>query len=463
MHRVLLPLLLLPLGLIAAGCTACLDAFDRYTDVAEEANNLSKSGQGGLAPSLPTPPPPPGSLSSPQVTVPARAGGLLYRPDRRLEARLARNEIPQLEERWDLFATLKDGAVDPATGGVLVCDLRMPGTPWYKSRPDMEATLTLGSHPAMVLVGEDNRDATVVTAPIPKLAAGDPIKLLLEDRDFIGRNDYLDSARADYAGVFPLLLVGDGRDLHATCRGMRPPEVQRRLALRKRQADEALATFDRARALDPTAPDWGYPWPHHDDAEAAIERVPALVGWGDPDVRPMLDRLAATQAAWEQDASAAVKNVQASALPLGSRAPAPGGRVDLTVHGVVCDAGVTSLYARYGVTTALSEPECVVELQVSAPASAAELPPLGIDSRAQIPGAGGVDMVLSNGRTEPLVVQAVVVGGAGQSPPPARVEVGMDLRLLLGLSTATGDSQPLAQAVMLRIERGKTPLFLLLR
>jgi hypothetical protein len=464
MPRVCLLLLLLPtLGLSAAGCTACFDAFQQYTDVVEQAENLDKSGSGWSGPAPSAPSPPNASVTPPGSASPAAYSQLLVRPDRRLEARLQRNEIPQLSDRWDLFAELKDGPVDPATGGVLVCDLRLPGTPWYQSRPDMEAALTLGSQPAMYLVGEDNRDATVVTAPIVGLTTGDPIKLVVEDRDFIGRNDHLDSARGAYAGVFPLLMVGDARDLHVTCRGMAKHEVQRRLALRKQQADEALTAFDQARELDPAAPDWGYPWSLHEDAEAAIERVPALAGWRDPDVRSMLDRSAGTRADWDREARASVRQMQASATPVATRVPAPGGRVDLTVQRAVCGSGISPLFTGYGIHTDDVLPNCVVELKISAPVSPAELPPSGIDNRALIPGAGGVDLVLSDGRTEPLHVEAVVVDGAHQSPPPGRVEVGADVRMLLRLESDYGGGSPVPTAPMIRVERGATPQFLLLR
>ncbi len=441
-------------ALLLSGCF-CLDAFDRYEEAIEDAENFAKAG-----PNLSVPPVAPTVASQGGQAVDADG---LYRPDRRLRQRMARNEVPQIDDRWGLFAELKDGPIDPATGGVLFCDLRLPGTPWYASRPDMEAALTLGSTPTMFLVGEDNRDATVVTAPIPSLTTGDPIKLVLEDRDLFGRNDHLDSANGSYAGAFPLLLVGNARELHATCRSMRRDDVQRRLSTRQREADEALTAFDRARVLDEAAPDWGYPWPQHEDAEAAIERVPALVGWGHTSVGPLLDRLDATKTAWETDAQAAVETTKARATPVGTTARAPGDRVDLTLEQLACDAGVDALFTAGGVPSEELRPRCVAELKVSAPVSAAGLAPFTIEPRAVIPGAGGVDVVLPAGRTEPLYVRAVFVDGSHTVPPPTEVSPGSDVRLLLEAQGDYGNTSTLQQGVMLRVERGSTPLFLLLR
>lgn len=455
MRRPPLLILLLLLGPALAGCTACFDAFDQYNDAVSGIENQAKAGPSGIAPQV--------ASSLPGGAGMATSASGLYRPDRRLAERMGRNEIPQIDGRWDLFADLKDGPVDPATGGVLFCDLRLPGTPWYASRPDMEAGLTLGGQPTMYLVGEDNRDATVVTAPIPALKAGDPIKLVLEDRDLFGRNDHLDSASGSYAGVFPLLLVGDARELHATCRGMRRDEVQRRVALRRTDADRALTTFDQARAVDLSAPDFGYPWPHHEDAEAALEQVPALVGWSDPSVRPLMDRLEAVKTAWDTDARAAVKQTTSSATPVATQVQAPGGRVNLALEQVACDAGVAALFAAGGVPAEELQPQCVIELRMTSPVSAVTLPPYSIEPRAIVPGAGGVDVVLPDGRTEALYVRAVFVDGSYVSPPPTQVAQGADVRLLVEVQYDHGNTPTLQQGVMARVERGSSPLFLLLR
>ena len=449
---VLLVALTLPLAL--AGCRSCLeDLVEERIQEAQQYGNASQQHD----PNSPWP------GATPAGDLPEHGETGFYRPDRRLEARRDRNEVPQVRGRWDLFAELKDGPVDPATGGLLVCDLRLPGTPWYASRPDMEAALTLGGHPTMYLVGEDNRDATVVTAPIPALAAGDAVKLVVEDRDLIGRNDHLDQANSAYSGAFPMLLVGDARELHATCRGMRAPEVQRRLAPAKRDADATLQLLSDALKPDPAAPDWGYPWQLQDDAEAAIEQVPALVGWRDPAVKPLLQRLDGIKADWDRDARASVDRAKAGATPTGTTTRAPGGRVDVAVRRTVCDAAVTPLYAGYGLDTQYGVPTCVVELALLAPVSGVELPSGVLDADVRIPGAGKVEVVLPAGHTEELRLQAWVRGGAQVTPAPTRVEHGTELVMVLAQQSDYGNGSALSWGPMLRVEGGASPLFLLLR
>lgn len=447
----------IPILVLALALAGCLPWSGGSQGGSGGSQNTQKTGPGGVV--LPPLPSIPSSASVGSI----HGGG--YRPDRMLEERATRNEIPQVDGRWDLFAELKDGAVDPATGGLLVCDLRLPGTPWYKSRPDMQATLTLGNGRPMVLVGDNNRDATVVTAPIGALASGDPIKLLLEDRDWIGKNDYLDSATGAFAGVFPLLLVGASRKLHATCRGMPRDEVQRRLAERERDASGAVTSFDGARRLDAAAPDWGYGWPQHEAAEAAVEQVPALVGWGDPAVRQLLDRLADIKAAWDVDVQAAVSKTARGAVAAGATTTAPGGQVEVTVEQVACGGTAVAVASGLGVPTAEGVPECLAKLRLTALHGPLNLPSYSPGTAAIVPGAGAIDVVLPSGRTEATFVHATALAGQHASPPPSQIPAGTDLTLLLAVDAAfyPEGGAPLQQGVMLRIERGSTPLFLLLR
>ncbi len=294
------------------------------------------------------------------------------RPDSGLERRAAVDQIPQLADRWQLFGSLKDGPIARVEGGVLVCDLRLPGSPWWKSRPDMQATLELDGH-EQILVGENNRDATVVTAPLKSLDTGDSLKINVEDRDLLTRNDYIDGGTTTFPGSFPLLIVGTGDKLHATCRVLRPDAVAKRLRKAAPQAEHGVAAFERARGVDLAAPDLGYPWTEHQTAEANLDAVAALVGWQDPEVAPRRARLKEAKAAQMRTLADAVQTQIPKSTPPGRAAKRPGGG-SLKLIALICgDASMT----KFGELA----PECAV----------------------QVEGDGsGADLVYPDGRTEPL-------------------------------------------------------------
>jgi hypothetical protein len=83
-------------------------------------------------PTVPIPVTLPGSPPASSPTLPAalRSGlaDLGCRSTRRLEERAAAREVPQIEDAYELFGELTAVAIDPAVGGVLVCDLRLPGS-----------------------------------------------------------------------------------------------------------------------------------------------------------------------------------------------------------------------------------------------------------------------------------------------------------------------------------------------
>jgi hypothetical protein len=433
-----------------------------------------------LIPTSSTPPPPAhpgygasgGQITPPLAVAPSVPGASTgvplsvgMRPDRRLEERARINEVPQVAGRYELYADLKDGPYDPVATALMVCDLRLPGTPWYQSRPDMQAEVTIAGGRAMTLVGEDNRDATVMTAPVASMKSGDELKLVLVDRDWLGHHDYLDTATGTYYGVFPLLLVGANRDLHVTCRLMDSAEVARRAQAARAGGDQAVTDFDAACRLDPAAADWGYPWSEHQAAEWAVEAVPALVGWQGAGVRPLLDRLADVKKAWDKDATADVTRVHKSATAPGVSTIAPGSAVDVTLVQVGCGSSAVAMASSFGAPTDMV-PDCLAELRMTARGAPVGLASFDGVGGAVVPRAGGVDVVLPNGRTEDMYVQAVVLGGTFQPTPPTQLQPGVDLTLLLGSSAdiyTLGAPPPLQQGALLRIDGPAGPTFLRLR
>ncbi len=298
--------------------------------------------------------PPPAQVEVP----PART----TRPDTGLERRAAANQIPQLADRWALFGALHDGPVPTVEGGVLVCDLRLPGSPWWKSRPDMQAILEHGGA-RQILVGENNRDATVVTAPLSHLATGDSLLLRVEDRDLLTKNDPIDGGSVAFPGSFPLLVTGAGGKLHATCRLLRPDAVAERLKAASLVAERGLAAYEGARGVDLTAPDLGYPWSQHRAAEAGLDEVAGLVGWEHPEITARRRRLAEAMAAEARTLAEAVQAQTAKATPAGRAAQRPGGG-SLKVVALLCGQAAEARLGR-------PARDCVV--QVEGDGSGAEL------------------------------------------------------------------------------------------
>ncbi len=322
------------------------------------------------APAVPAAPLLDGAAPIAPEIVEAQTWGM--RPDSSLERRAKANQIPQLSDRWALYGSLKDGPLASVEGGVLVCDLRLPGSPWWKSRPDMQAILEIGGGKAY-LVGENNRDATVVTAPLRELKTGDAIKLGVEDRDLLTKNDWIDGGDTTFPGAFPLLIAGTGGKLHATCRLLRPDVVATRLKDAAKQAEKALIAFEGARGVDLTAMDLGYPWNEHQSAESGLDGVAALVGWSDPAVEPRRRRLAKAKSDELRTLADAVKSQVARATPVGrpARRPDEGNLIVVALH---CGDAARSKLGD-------AAPPCVLE----------------------IGGEGsGVDLVWPNGRTEAL-------------------------------------------------------------
>ena len=147
------------------------------------------------------------------------------RPDRDLPGRMRQNVVPQLPDARDRFSDATDPP-GPVQGGLLLCDLQMPGTSWFLSRPDIRARVRFGSSAPVVVDGPDNRDQVTVSVPVASLEVGQELAIEALDRDLFNRDDFLDRGEVSYAGRFPLFLTGAGRKLRATCRLMDSETVE---------------------------------------------------------------------------------------------------------------------------------------------------------------------------------------------------------------------------------------------
>ncbi len=404
---------------------------------------------GGPIVPIPTPP----AYVPPPVTGPGGAvvdPGGVCRTSRRLEERAGRNEAAQIDGAYELFGELAGGAVDPVVGGVLVCDLRLPGTPWYKSRPDMLARVQLAGGPEALLPGRDNRDEVVVTMPLTSLKSGDAIRISVEDRDLFNKNDPLDSATGTYAGVFPWLGVGGGKDLHVICQRQDRATTEAETNARLPGATAAVDAYDTAaQTVDRDAPDWGEPAELRDTAEAEVETLAARIGWTDTRVAQLRQRLVSIGAGFDAAAAADVQAVAGGATPKGTAVGAPGGDLDVTVVAVHCGTQADTAVSAFGGDPALA-PSCVLELKTVTRTGAPQLPPI-YDVGTDLTLAGGAtpEAVLPDGRTAALTTVA-------------HLSVGAQLTWLLGADDLCHDfnRKLLQDAVLIRLTRPGQSRFL---
>lgn len=368
------------------------------------------------------------------------------RGDRRIEARAAVGEIPQLPDAYEIFGELRGVALDPAVGGLLVCDLRLPGTPWFQSRPDMQARLRLGGGPERILNGHDNRDEVVVTAPLASLASGEAISVSVEDRDLFNKNDYIDGATGSYEGIFPLILTGTAKKLHVLCQHVPAAAVAAQLPPLRAALGTSVAAYEAAtQTTDQSAEDWGFPWSRRVQAELDLEAVVARIGWGDARVTPLRHRLQAVATGWAALAGPEVAAAAASATPAGSPRVAPGGQVTVTVGARGCGSTARSMVLAAG---GLEEqvPRCVLELHLEATAAAVPFPVAMDGLTLTLPGGAAPELVNAAGWTQGLV--AIPVPAA-----PATLAPGTPTTILVREDSLCwwGGREPVEDAVVLRL------------
>ncbi len=357
-----------------------------------------------------------------------------------LDDRARRNVIPQLDDRAALFTRLTEAAspvVDGTFAGVLLCDLRLPGTRGlFRSRPDMRATVKVGGD-TFIVDGEDNRDATVVSMPL-RVADGDRFELLLDDRDLF-RDDRLDVVATTFRGTLPWLLAGSREKLRGTCLGLPMDEVSRRAQEVLPTLPATLDAFDAACVPNRAASGWGYPsaesWTHAE----AIDDLAALVGWGSEHTAPAVAEFRAQREACRAAVRSDIAEARGEAVAVGE--PLTVGAVTLTVARRLCGKAVRDAF--------VDEPDlarpCVLEVTVAS--STGGPLPTGSTSVA-------FDLVHPDGRTASLSPYALLVDGVAAPPGPGLLPAAPVTAWYTADYDGTDDS--LAKAAVVRLSDGTT-------
>lgn len=391
----------------------------------------------------PTPPPPgPSDRPTPATPAPGARGALASGPpvepsssgasfNTGLEHRVGVNLVPQLDDAWELFGSLTDGpGEDTVSGGLLLCDLRLPGTPMFRSRPDIQARFDIAGGLRILADAHNNRDSAVLSAPLGTLTRGDPIKVTVMDRDLFSRDDLIDGAQTVYQGHFPLVLTGIADKLHGTCRHVDAATVSRRLTPALVEARATLAALEaRVRGgVDLAAPDLGYPWTEHLALQGGIDSVAALVGWTQADSAALRASFSALRNDWRTVAAAGAADALAGAALLGGSF----GWGPVTVGPVVRLCGQDAAAALVGTPAAdHTPPSCLLDVSITGAAPAVDL------------GGGRLELLSPDGRTvdptvlvalpDRLLIDAAMVGA---SPNPATLQFATALRLTDGRTAA---------------------------
>jgi|GEM_PF-5891075 len=403
----------------------------------------------------------PQPLAPPAVTAPASVvaqtqpgaipgGG---RDDRRLEMRASANEIPQLPDPWDLYGQLSSKDAPSVRDAVLVCEFRLPGKarllPW--TRPDPLVKLRVADRPVQLLFGHNNRDAFAVTAPLPSLNSGDRVSAGIEDRDTFSRNDPIDSAIAVFDGGLPLEL--NGTVVHGSCKVLAADAVAARLADAERWVDEAKEAWSGNLRVLPAARDLGYPWAKHADLEAALDGVAALRGWTAGAMTTWRAEFRDGRADFLRRTTAAVRDLRSKAVPAGSTLDHHGHRIEVVQR--LCGTPARRALEQAGLAVDVA-PDCVVGLKLQRTPGA----PAWSGSLQAGLGEHGLEVVLPDGRTEALKLEAAVGTGGPLNNPS--LKPGETLALLYSADAfGWGRGSPLADAVLIRVG-GAPPAWLAL-
>jgi len=398
-------------------------------------------------PSAPTPPPPASTPAPPPPSAappaaassgvpPATAANPRWtlRPDSGLEERAQANIVPQIPDARGEFSAISDGpSVESIRGGVVLCDISMPGTPWFKSRPDIRARLTIGEDSVVTADGRNNRDAVTLSAPVTSLARGESLRVEVLDRDLFNKDDFLDAAQGTFQGHFPMLLAGARGKLQVTCRHLGADWVEARRGHAVETASQAAEVRQQAldNGLDAAAFDFGFPWEAHREADEALDALAALVGWSALPASELRGGRLMSLVSWRKAASGRVSELRATASYPGKTVQV--GETALGPFVKYCGAAAKEALAG---TAAAGQgaPRCVLEIGMP-----------GVEPIAAEFGSHRIDVVFADGRTERLVLRGATDG---------RGFFSVD-----GLASALG-RDPLQDVVLLRITDGTTAQFI---
>jgi hypothetical protein len=415
---------------------------------------MTACGRGPTPPAQPAPQPfvqrPAAVVAQPQPG--AVPGG--DRPDRGLELRAKANEIPQLDEPWDLYAQLSSKDQPAVQDAVLVCEFRLPGKPsllpW--TRPDPLVKLRVAGGREQLLAGRNNREAFAVTAPLPALNDGDRIAVAIEDRDLLTRNDPIDSAAATFDGGLPVEL--NGAKVHGSCKVMPADEVERRRAEAERWVEQAAKDWVQGLRIVESARDFGYPWDGHAEFESALDGYAGLKGWDDASMIVWRKKFADGRSDFTQRATAAVRDRRSRATAAGTPLDHGGHRIQVVQR--LCGEPAKRALQQAGKAVDVA-PHCIVGLKLER-APGQSKPWSGPVQRGI--GEHALAVVLPDGRTQPLRFEAAVdASGPTESPSVAPGETAA--LIYAADAWGWGRGAPLEDGVMLRVG-GSPPAWLAL-
>lgn len=170
------------------------------------------------------------SLAAPLLVVVALTGGLP----------LVIEGVPQIKDQNAYFeADAIAGDVD----GVVLCRVDVVGARAWDTfgAVDLAVTLTAGAQ-RLEMWGAEDRASTIVTAPAVRLRKGDPVVVVVEDRDLTGR-EVVARARGVYDGT---KLAFDLDETQIACRSVPAARAAARAQPYLKSAEQRLSTLQKS-------------------------------------------------------------------------------------------------------------------------------------------------------------------------------------------------------------------------
>lgn len=276
---------------------------------------------------------------------------------------LSSDYAPQYTYRTaELFRSLEGEAREgELKEALLLCYIDASNAPSYDffgGKNELGGTIKLGK---VDISG--NFKSHYVTAPLTTLKTGEKVTVKVYDRDYISRDELIETLSATFEGKLPLKV--EGKRTSFSCVALNRQEVELELALLLPEVERALKEVEGELTPDlyntfSFLPDVFYP------AQDRITQIAALVGWDDPSVSSRILRI-------DQLRDTQKDNLTQALMETYENIPALGEWVEvedkvLAVQAEVrCDKKNASTYKKFMSSSYkqsfLSAP-CVVELQV---------------------------------------------------------------------------------------------------
>lgn len=267
---------------------------------------------------------------------------------------------PKLYDNTRIYKGLQAREAESLDDALLVCHASFTGSWDFLGAPDVTLRFVLGKQPAVKLWGPEDHYDFYVSIPRIHLHNGDRVEVTAWDRD-VTKVEYIGVGRGRYDGRLPLTVTG--RWFTIDCNAVEMEEALQLARPHLDRIDERIGTLEAAR---PDGAAWDYGRPGGDGAikgrfyVGTMRYAAGAIGWDHPEVRSRVERLAAAEAAWNEQRKSVAAALVAARRPRGQAVEAYGAR--FTVEQWVCGEKARPLVA------GMPASDCAIVVAVTAPA-----------------------------------------------------------------------------------------------